>query len=228
MPSAVLFDLDGTLVDTDDQTVERLTRRLRRLALRDPQRAARRLVMAAETPLNALLTALDLVGLDRPLSRLTRQLCRWRGLSPGPHFRMIPGVSQLLERLRARYRLAIVTTRPRCDLEAFLAQHRLDGTFEVLVTSESTFRLKPHPAPIRRAVQALGLAPERCLMVGDTTVDIRSARRAGVWAVGVLCGFGERRELERAGAHTILPATADLAALLLDRAEGEAPCAPTS
>ena len=47
-------------------------------------------------------------------------------------------------------------------------------------------------------------------MVGDTTVDIKSARRAGAWSIGVLCGFGEQAELERAGAHMILPATAEL------------------
>jgi len=47
-------------------------------------------------------------------------------------------------------------------------------------------------------------------MVGDTPVDIRAARRAGAWAIGVLCGFGEPRELRRAGAHLILPSTGDL------------------
>lgn len=224
---AVLFDLDGTLMDTDDQAVERLGRRLRHLGLRDPQRAARWLVMAAETPLNALMTLLDLVGLDRPLSRLSRQLCRWRGVSTSPEFRIIPGVPQMLACLKEHYRLAIVTTRPRCDALAFLGQYGLDGSFEVLVTSESTFRLKPHPAPIRQAIEALGLPPERCLMVGDTTVDMRSARRAGVWALGVLCGFGERRELERAGAHAILESTADLASLLLDERDRIVPCAPT-
>jgi N-acetyl-D-muramate 6-phosphate phosphatase len=50
-------------------------------------------------------------------------------------------------------------------------------------------------------------------MVGDTTVDILSARRAGAWAIGVLCGFGEERELWRAGAHMVLHTTADLLAL---------------
>jgi phosphoglycolate phosphatase len=47
-------------------------------------------------------------------------------------------------------------------------------------------------------------------MVGDTAVDVKSARRAGAWSVAVLCGFGERKELERAGAHLILDSTADL------------------
>ncbi|MBN1262672.1 MAG: HAD family hydrolase, partial [Anaerolineae bacterium] len=58
--------------------------------------------------------------------------------------------------------------------------------------------------------QALGVAPEACAMVGDTVVDVRAARRAGAWSVAVLCGFGEEPELRRAGAHWILPGTADL------------------
>jgi phosphoglycolate phosphatase-like HAD superfamily hydrolase len=51
-------------------------------------------------------------------------------------------------------------------------------------------------------------------MVGDTTVDIRAARRAGAWAIGVLCGFGEAKELKRAGAHLLLDSPADLLPLL--------------
>ena len=47
-------------------------------------------------------------------------------------------------------------------------------------------------------------------MVGDTTVDVHAARRAGAWSVGVLCGFGQRAELARAGAHLVLETTADL------------------
>jgi phosphoglycolate phosphatase-like HAD superfamily hydrolase len=51
---------------------------------------------------------------------------------------------------------------------------------------------------------------ERCLMVGDTTADIRAARAAGARSIGVLCGFGQHEELERAGADLILETTGDL------------------
>ena len=79
----------------------------------------------------------------------------------------------------------------------------------------ASWRLKPHPAPVRYAAKQIDASIDRCLMVGDTTVDVRSARRAGAWAVAVLCGFGEREELERAGAHVILEHTSQLASLLL-------------
>lgn len=211
---AVLFDLDGTLMDTDDQAVEALARRLQRLHWPHPQQAARRLIMASETPGNALMTLVDLLGLDAPLSAFTDYLRRQRGLRTRGDFYIVAGVEETLAGLNGRYQLAVVTTRGQDEAEAFLAQYGLRDVFEVLVTRESTRRLKPHPAPILHAARLLGVPVERCVMVGDTTVDIKAARRAGAWAVAVLCGFGEREELERAGAHVILEHTARLVSLL--------------
>ncbi len=211
---AVLFDLDGTLMDTDDQAVESLAHRLERLRWPNPHQAARRLVMTAETPGNALMTLIDMLGLDSPLSAFTDRLHRWRGLRGRADFRIIADAEEMLTALKGRYRLAVVTTRGQRDAEAFLEQHDLRDYFDALVTRESTWRLKPHPAPIWHAARLLGAPVERCVMVGDTPVDVKSARRAGAWAVAVLCGFGERGELERAGAHVVLEHTAHCSSLL--------------
>lgn len=211
---AVLFDLDGTLMDTDDQAVETLARYLQRLRCPHPRGAARRLIMASETPGNMMMTLIDALGLDMPLTAFTDRLRRLRGLRTRADFRIIAGVAEMLHDLDGRYRLAVVTTRGRSEAEAFLEQYGLRDVFEVLVTRESTRRYKPHPAPVRHAARLLGVPVGRCVMVGDTTVDIKSARRAGAWAVGVLCGFGEREELERAGAHVVLEHTAQLASRL--------------
>jgi phosphoglycolate phosphatase-like HAD superfamily hydrolase len=212
--AAVLFDLDGTLMDTDDQAVDRLVVQMRRLRLADPHRAARRLIMAAETPGNLLMTTLDVLGLDGVTMAFTDRLRRWRGLHTQLDFRLIEDGAAMLEALHGRYRLAVVTTRGRAEAEVFLNQHRLDAFFDAIVTRESTWRLKPHPAPVLPAARLLDLPVVQCVMVGDTTMDITSARRAGAWAVGVLCGFGERAELERAGAHIILEHTSHLATVL--------------
>jgi HAD superfamily hydrolase (TIGR01509 family) len=211
---AILFDLDGTLMDTDDQAVERLARRLQKLRWRNANRAARRLVMAAETPGNALLTVLDMLGLDASLRSLSDRLYTWRGLRTRENFRIMPGAEAMLPILADRYKLAVVTTRSKGDTETFLDQYGLHGLFQALATCESTWRLKPHPAPVRYAAKQLGVPVERCVMVGDTTVDVKSGRRAGAQAVAVLCGFGEREELERAGAHVILEHTSQLTSLL--------------
>jgi phosphoglycolate phosphatase len=60
----------------------------------------------------------------------------------------------------------------------------------------------------------MGVQPENCLMIGDTTMDILAGKRAGAQTVGVLCGFGERPELEKSGADLILENTSDLTGAL--------------
>ncbi len=205
---AYFFDLDGTLMDTDDEAVAKLAAKLRFLGEARARSLARRAVMAAETPLNGLITALDVVGLDPLLFALRRFVARHD--EGGRLFPIIPGVEPLLRTLAAGHRLAIVSTRDEAAAEAFLRQYGLRDLFSLIVTQRSTPRLKPHPDPVRFAAARFGLPPSACVMVGDTPVDILAARRAGAWAVGVLCGFGEEEELWRAGAHLVLPSTADL------------------
>lgn len=208
---AVLFDLDGTLVETDDAAVEALARRLqpvrRLLPRRDPVRMARGLLMAVETPASHFLRLLDRVGLDDDLFSLGERLRRLRGVSD---FRPVDGVGEMLRDLNRRYHLAIVTTRSHREAQAFLEQQAWTDLIQVITGREDTWRLKPHPGPVRHTAERLGVAVERCLMVGDTPVDIEAARAAGARAIGVLCGLGERDELHRAGADLILNTTADL------------------
>ena len=206
---AILFDLDGTLIDTDDVVVYRLAQWLRPIARHHAPRLARRIIMAIETPGNAMITLLDMLHLDQPFFRLKE---RWRA---APSFHPVPGVPQMIAELDAAYRIGLVTTRSRRDVHAFLEQFpAIAMRVEVTCTAQDTRRLKPHPQPVQFAAARLSLSPAHCLMVGDTTVDIHSARRAGAWSVGVLCGFGERPELEKAGAHAILDSTAQLGAFL--------------
>ena len=117
----------------------------------------------------------------------------------------------LLLDLNGRYLAALVTTRSRYQIADFLARFPEEtAVFQTTCGLQDTPHLKPHPAPVQLAARRLGVSVEHCLMVGDTAIDIKSARRAGVWSVGVLCGLGERDEFERAGAHLILDCTADL------------------
>jgi HAD superfamily hydrolase (TIGR01549 family) len=209
---AILFDLDGTLIDTDDGMIERAARWLQPLARLfpqgDPKRVLRRAIMASEGPTNAFLTFLDILGLDDELFTLGDRLRRLRGLRTPANFQPVDGVVESVQELSGRYPLGIVTTRSRQDAQTFLEQHALADCFSVVVTHEDTWRLKPHPEPIRYAAEQLGVAIERCLMVGDTGLDVRAAKAAGACAVGVLCGFGEREDL--AGADLILENTAEL------------------
>lgn len=208
---AILFDLDGTLVNTDDQSVAKMASRLRPLLRHRTDPLARKLVMAIESPGNSAITLLDILGMDAPMFRLGDRVRHWRYPLHKLAFPLIPGVEEMMAGLVGRYRLALVTTRGRAHIQAFFQTHPAIGqAMEVSCGLEDTYRLKPHPAPLWHAAARLGVPMQNCLMVGDTTVDVKAARRAGAWSVAVLCGFGEQRELERAGAHHILPTTAHL------------------
>jgi phosphoglycolate phosphatase len=212
---AILFDMDGTLIETDDMAVERLARRLKAVQVllpgRDTTRTARRILMALESPANSFLTLLDRIGLDDNLLDLSNKLGSLRGLDTPLNFHPVEGTIELLHDLSRRYDLGIVTTRSNLHAKAFLAQQELTEVVQSVTGREDTFRIKPHPSPIQHAADQLGVPVERCIMIGDTSVDIWAARAAGARSVGVLCGFGERGELEKAGADMILETTSDLA-----------------
>jgi HAD superfamily hydrolase (TIGR01509 family) len=205
---AILFDLDGTLVETDNRWAKILADKLEPLKRIFPRldnvALGRHLVMALETPANYVISMFEHLGLGSSLFGLTDRLRKSKGLATREASELVEGTRTLLDALHGRYKLAIVTTRARPEAHAFVAVQKLVDYFPVVVTREDVWRMKPHAEPVRKAAALLGVPPERCLMVGDTTMDIASARRAGAYRVAVLSGFGERRELERAGANLIL------------------------
>ena len=161
---ALLFDLDGTLIDTDDAAVRALARRLRPLVGRGAAGLARRLIMGVETPGNSVITLLDRLGLDGPVMTLKERL-RDRE-DKEPRFDLVPGVEQLLQGLAGSYPIALVTTRSSATITAFLAQY--PAIAAVVTTScglQDTRRLKPHPEPVRTAARRLG-RPARTLPDG--------------------------------------------------------------
>jgi phosphoglycolate phosphatase-like HAD superfamily hydrolase len=126
----------------------------------------------------------------------------------------------LVQQMCGRYDLAIVTSRSRAEADHFVERFELDGCFAAIVAREDVRRQKPAPEPVRRAAERLGHAPEQCIVVGDTVLDIRAGKRAGALTVGVLSGFGERAQLERQGPDLILETMAGLASHLPDGADG--------
>lgn len=211
---ALCFDVDGTLSDTDDLYVRKVLRFLPPFLFPDPEHTARRFVMWAESPGNSLIGLPDIIGLDDELLGLWEWLNRRRP-RPMKHFMLVPGVKEMLQRLHGRYPMAVVSARDERSTKAFLAQFALTDFFDEIVTALTAEHTKPYPDPILYAAKKIGIPSDNCLMIGDTTVDIRAGKAAGSQTVGVLCGFGERDELERRGADVILANTAELADLLL-------------
>jgi phosphoglycolate phosphatase-like HAD superfamily hydrolase len=214
---AFLFDLDGTLIESDDHWVAKLSTRLEplaRLSRRwEAESLARALVMAVETPSNYAMSALEHLGLGSSFFGLADRLRRARGLATRDLAETVQGSEALLETLAPRFKLAVVTTRARPEAYAFLERSGLERFFPVVITRQDVLRMKPHPEPVRTAAGMLGVPPEACAMVGDTVADVRAARRAGAVAIGVLSGFGRRQELERAGADLVLDYAVDLLSL---------------
>ena len=116
--------------------------------------------------------------------------------------------------------MSVVSARDEKGTMRFLEQFDLVKYFDAIVTGLSAEHTKPYPDPILFAAKRMGVKPDACLMIGDTTVDMRAGKSAGAQAVGVLCGFGEKDELLRFGADLILETTSDLARELFPDPEG--------
>ena len=226
---ALCFDVDGTIADTDDHIVAQLAAFLDKLPLvsgRRAERLARQTVMAAESPVNGAYGLLDRFGLDVPIARLRERVrtARARGADPAntrnleaadqiPHD-MMTGVKEMVQALAKLYPMSTISTGTAPRVERFLEHYGVREHFAAVVGSQTTPRMKPHPDPLIYAAKAMGVEPADCLMIGDTTVDIRTGVSAGAQTIGVLCGFGTEEELLRAGAGMILRTTSDLLAVL--------------
>jgi len=212
------FDVDGTLSDTDDlykQKIENLLTPFKIfLPSQNPGSLARKLVMISESPGNFLMGIPDKLKIDRELAAVGDFFYR-KGHTKTGSFLLIPGSDRVLTKLKPRYPMAIISARGTRSTKAFLDQFHLNSFFDCIATAHTCEYTKPYPDPIFWVAKQMKVQPEECLMIGDTTVDIRAAKAAGAQSVGVLCGFGEERELYHAGADLILKSTSSLADVLL-------------
>ena len=216
---AVCFDVDGTLSDTDDQFVQKLVKLLTPIRYffheHDVHKVARRMVMFTEGPGNWAYKLADKLGLDNKIVAMGDRFYEMGlGESVQP-FLLISGVREMLVDLRNHYPLSIISARGQKSTYRFLFQYELVSFFNAVATGQTCVHTKPYPDPIEWAAARMGVSPASCLMVGDTEVDILTGKIAGAQTVGVLCGFGERKELEKAGADLILENTVDLLGILL-------------
>ena len=210
---ALCFDVDGTLSDTDDLYVQKVSQLFPRFLFKDPDHAARRFVMWIEAPGNALLGLADRLHLDDEMVAVIDWLNRHRKHSD-KKFLLVPGVDEMLKQLHGRMPMAVVSARDEKGTMRFLEQFDLVKYFDAIVTGLSAVHTKPYPDPILLAAQKMNVSPENCLMIGDTTVDIRAGKSAGAQTLGVLCGFGEEPELKKIGADEIVEDTTKLLEIL--------------
>ncbi len=219
---ALLFDIDGTLSNTDDHMVKRMENWLKPLGWlfrqNNPAPFARRLIMAAETPANFFYSALDRMGVDTILARWFNHSAQKRHakLNPNNLFLLLPGIQEMLQTLSLHYPMAIVSARDRISSQLFLNHFNLAPYFRVVVTSQTCLHTKPYPDPLLYAASQMAIPIENCLMIGDTVVDVDAALAAGCQSLSVLCGFGKEKELYKAGTQHILEDTSQLKDFLLN------------
>ncbi|MFC1997001.1 HAD family hydrolase [Chloroflexota bacterium] len=215
---AICFDVDGTLSDTDDQFVHRIERffSLFKFLFRDqnPRPLARKVVMFSESPGNFLISIPDKLRIDEELAAIGDYFYR-KGHKKSGSFLLIAGVINMLSMLNQQYPMSIVSARGERSTQIFLNQFKLNQYFQCIAAAHTCEHTKPFPDPIIWAAKEMQVRPDECLMIGDTVVDIHAAKAAGAQSVGVLCGFGEEKELRKAGADLILESTALLTDILL-------------
>lgn len=213
---AVLFDVDGTLVDTWELYIEAYLRTFethlgRRLTV-DELKALR-----PRSELGVLSRALPEVGLERAHGEFLRH---YRGLHPERFGGVYPGAREVLEALRTRdLSLGVVTGKSRGAWQITRDAAELGG-FDAVVCDDDVPEPKPSPAGLHRGLRALGAEPEGAVYVGDSVGDAEAARRAGVrfaaalWpkAPGEVDDF--RRRVREAGAWSELERPEELLELL--------------
>jgi HAD superfamily hydrolase (TIGR01509 family) len=208
------FDIDGTLCDTDDmwmQKVEKIIQPVKKILGRQDTRSfSRRLIMAIESPGNLAYHILDRLNLDDEIGWIFNKLAKIEHDRPHNGYWIIPGVIELLHGLNPLFPMAVVSAKGERGTLAFLNQFSLQTYFKTVITAQTCRYTKPYPDPVVKAALEMGIKPEECLMIGDTTVDIRAGQAAGAQTAGLLCGFGQEEELRRAGADVILNGPSDL------------------
>lgn len=215
-PHLVVFDLDGTLVDSIGDLVAAVNVMVSELGGHPLDRAAVS-SMVGEGAGALVARALPASGVAAdPAVVLPRFLEIYDGLLPGTT-RPYPGIPELLRALGGTVPLAVLTNKPTLATRRILSLLDLDGFFFGVIGGDGAFPRKPSPEGLLHLAAEAGVAPGRTLMVGDSTVDLRTARAAGATACIVRYGFGfagfDRERLH--GGEVFVDRPAEIATLLL-------------
>ena len=206
---AVLFDLDGTLIDTSD------------LIFRSFEHALDT-VLHTQIPREELLWTFG-----RPLEQIMKNLggeradellksFRAYSISHETDINLFPQVHETLAYLRAKeIKTAIVTSRIRPSTMRDLEILQLNSAlFDAIITPESTIEHKPHPAPALKAMELLGVSPEETIMIGDSVHDLQCGREAGCHAAFVQYSMVPQEELRAQNPDYSVASLSDLIDIL--------------
>ncbi len=202
-PSAVLFDIDGTLVDTNYLHTWAWWQALAENGREVPMARLHRLIgKGAHDLLNEVA--------DGPDERISRAHSRYFA-QHGDRIRPLPGAQDLVRRVHAAGHLAVlVTSAEEGELELLLEPLDCADALDEIVHGESVDAAKPAPDLYHEALARTGVLPSRAVALGDTGWDVEAARRAGITCMAVETGGVAACELFAAGAHAVYRSCAQL------------------
>lgn len=201
----ILFDVDGTLVDSQHMIHAAMSQAYRDHGLACPQAAQVRSTIGLS--LQEAFRQLS-AGTEHPIDGLTASYrkafsaLREAGEVASPLF---PGARETIMRLMRRPDLAlgIATGKSRRGIAVMLEQYDLKGAFVTIQTADSS-PSKPHPGMVLEAMRASGIAAASTAVVGDTVFDMQMAQAAGAVGIGVAWGYHPVAELHAAGARAVV------------------------
>jgi pyrophosphatase PpaX len=210
----VLFDLDGTLIDSVRLILDSYHHTLAAHGL--PPRTDEHWLSGVGTPLTA-----QLADWGHDPDTLNALIATYREYNLANHDRMVtvyPGVVAAVEAIRAAgLRTGLVTSKNRQGAIRGLTLVKLERMMDVLVCADEVTNPKPHPEPVEKAMALLGADPRTTVYVGDSIHDMVSGRAAGVRTAAALWGPFGRSHLEDASPDYWLETPADLLALIPSR-----------
>jgi pyrophosphatase PpaX len=210
-PSTVLFDLDGTLIDSIDLIVGSYQHTFRTHGL--PALSREAIVEGIGTPLVAVFRQFT----DDDAT-ITSWIATYREHNLANHDAMVrafPGTVEMVRAIAtARRRLGLVTSKNNAGARRGLALVGLDATMEVIIGADDVTRHKPDPEPVHRALEALGASAADAVFIGDSHHDVAAGRAAGVRTIAVSWGPVARDRLSAAGADHVCATPAEVLAVL--------------
>lgn len=212
---AVLFDLDGTLIDSIDHIVDCWQYAMRACLGREVTRED-----VLPSVGRTLVDAFEAIAPGRSEELLVAYRVR-QVATHDTDVTLVPGTLETLEALRAAgLKVGMVTSKGIAVAGRGLDLFGLRPYFDVLVTFEDSTRHKPHPDPLFVACERLGIKPAESVYVGDARWDIEAARAAGMRSVGVTWGAGTEEEIAAAAPDWTVNSMSEIGALVASTAVG--------
>lgn len=203
--TTLLFDLDGTLIDTNELIIASFLHTLEHYY---PNQYTREDVYEFIGP--SLRETFSGIDLDRA-EEMIEHYREHNHLHHDSLVQEFEGVYETIQALKERnYKVGIVTTKMRKAVERGLIKGRLDPFFDVVVTYDDVKNTKPDPEPIELALKLIGSTAEETIMIGDNSHDILAGKNAGTKTAGVAWTIKGREYLEQYGPDYILDHMSDL------------------